>query len=208
MPEEGSAPRPQGSLLLPFRPLGNPSSTTRHPGRVTRGSPGSHLRLSLPAPAVLLVTSRGSHCTTPSCRAAAAGWRQRLMNKSIPLGAEAAKLGCERRSSAGAGGRGGTACEFPPCSRRRRSCCCCCSQVGSSDCLLHMFYLSKRSICSSLLLSHISPRFSRLEMGAGFAEEPWGSAGSSWARGAVVPSPPCHTAVTSCHRAEDRGALL
>lgn len=26
------------------------------------------------------------------------------MNKSIPLGAEAAKLGCEQRSSAGAGG--------------------------------------------------------------------------------------------------------
>lgn len=77
------------------------------------------------------------------------------MNKSIPLGAEAAKLGREQRSSAGAGGlTAGVAplVNSPHAGRRRQSCC---SQVGSSDCLLDMFYLSKRSIRSSLLLSHI-----------------------------------------------------
>ena len=171
------------------------------------GSAGSHLwgQLSL-LPAVPLVTSHSSslhHFFLQGCCG-----MERLMNKSIPLGAEAAKLGCKQRSSAGAGGlTAGVAplVNSPQAAAADRAAC---SQVGSSDCLLAMFYLSKRSICSlACAVPHSSqillPRngSSGLERGRGALPAPPGLRGHWPLRLPVVGShellaSPCHAAVT------------
>lgn len=130
------------------------------------------------------------------------------MNKSIPLGAEAAKLGCKQRSSAGAGGlTAGVAplANSPHAAAADRAAC---SQVGSSDCLLAMFYLSKRSICLlALAVPHSSQILlcgngnSSLERGHGALLVPPGLEGPQPLCLPMVGSceplaSPCHAAVT------------
>lgn len=191
VPEEGSAPRPQGNLLLTFLTLGNPSST-RHHGRVRRGSAGSHLRLSLPAPAVLLVTSRSSslhHSFLQGCCG-----MERLMNKSIPLGAEAAKLGCEQRSSAGAGGLTAGVAPLVNSPQDGAAAAKRAALIAFWTCFIYQSaQYAALSCCPTFF-----PRFSRLEMGAAVWREAvgrcWlllGSGGS----GIALPHG-CHSAAT------------
>lgn len=130
------------------------------------------------------------------------------MNKSIPLGAEAAKLGCKWRSSAGAGGLTAGVAPLVNSLHEAAADRADCSQVGSSDCLLSMFYLSKHSICR---LTPAVPHSSRillpgngsssLERGRGVLPAPPGLGGH---RPLCLPAVgshellalPCHTAVT------------
>lgn len=161
-----------------FPTLGTPFST-RHHGRWDAGQLGatSGGQPTLLA-AVPLVTSHSSSLHRSSLQSCCG--MERLMNKSIPLGAEAAKLGCKRRSSAGAGGlTAGVAplVNSPHAAAADRAAC---SQVGSSDCLLAMFYLSKRSICR---LAPAVPHFSWILLP--------GNGSSSLKRGrGVLPAPP------------------
>lgn len=210
VPGEGSAPRSQGSLLLTFPTLGNPPSTARHHGRVRCGSSRSHLRLSLPAPAVLLVTSRSSslhHSFLQGCCG-----MERLMNKSIPLGAEAAKLGCEQRSSAGAGGL--TAGVAPlvnsphAAAADRAAAAKWAVLIAFSTCFIYQSaQYAALSRCPTFFF--FFPRFSRLEMGAAVWRGAvglcwlllgWGSSGliSSlpWPVASPCLSHGCHSATT------------
>lgn len=144
VPGKGSVVWPQGAAALISHP--RESLLIQASWQVGCGSAGSHLwgQPSL-LPAVPLVTSHSSslhHSFLQGCCG-----MERLMNKSIPLSAEAAKLGCEQRSSAGAGilkARVAPLVNSPHAAAADRAAC---SQVGSSDCLLAMFYLSKHSIC-------------------------------------------------------------
>lgn len=198
VPEEGSAPRPQGSLLLTFPTLGNPSST-RHHGRVRRGPAGSHLRLSLPAPAVLLVTSRSSslhHSFLQGCCG-----MERLMNKSIPLGAEAAKLGCEQRSSAGAGGLTAGVAPLVNSPQDGAAAAKRAALIAFWTCFIYQSAQYAALSCCPTFFPD-SPAWKWEQR---FGEEPWGAAGSSWAQGAAAS--PCHTAVTQLPLCRAEGSL-
>lgn len=108
------------------------------------------------------------------------------MNKSIPLGAEAAKLGCEQRSSAGAGGL--TAGVAPlvnsphAAAADRAAAAKWAALIAFSTCFIYQTLNTQ--------LSPAVPHFfflgSLWKWEQRFGEEPWGSAGSSWAQGAAA----------------------
>lgn len=114
-------------------------------------------------PAVPLVTSHSGslhHSFLQGCCG-----MERLMNKSIPLGAEAAKLRCQQKRSAGAGSLTAgvaplvnsphaAASELPAAKRV--------ALIAFSPCFIYQ----SAQYAGSVLLSHILPGFSLLVMGA------------------------------------------
>lgn len=129
------------------------------------------------------------------------------MNKSIPLGAEPAKLGCEQRSSAGAGDL--TAGVAPlvhsphAAAADRAAAAKWAALIAFSTCFIYQSaQYAALSCCPTF-----PPDSPGWKWEQRFGEEPWGAAGSSWAQGAAVLGLPalgmgepvasrCHSAAT------------